>query len=176
MSRVVACAALALVLSGCLAEPRTTPASGTPSFYRSLARADAMVDPVTAQAMISAYRANKGLAPVVLDPGLERLAQAEARAMAAADRPASADAVKQRLAAEGFTGPGANLSAGYHTLAEAFSGWRDSPQHNRVLLDPAAGSMGIATAYAPGSKYKVYWALVTAAGASPGGPAPRVRP
>jgi uncharacterized protein YkwD len=163
MNRVAACTAVALLLAGCMAEPLGTAASETPRFYRSLARADAAVDAGTAQAMIGAYRANKGLAPVVLDPDLERLAQVEARAMAAADKPASANAVKGRLAAEGFTGPGANLSAGYHTLAEAFSGWRDSPQHNTVLLDPKAGRMGIATAYAPGSKYKVYWVLLTAA-------------
>ncbi|MET0427810.1 MAG: CAP domain-containing protein, partial [Microvirga sp.] len=44
------------------------------------------------------------------------------------------------------------------------SGWRESPQHNRVLLDPAATRMAIATAYTPDSKYKVYWTLVMAAG------------
>ena len=43
-----------------------------------------------------------------------------------------------------------------------FSGWRDSPQHNRVLLQKSATRIGIATAYAPGSKYKVYWALIVA--------------
>jgi uncharacterized protein YkwD len=48
-------------------------------------------------------------------------------------------------------------------LAEAFSGWRESPQHNRVLLDSRATRIGIATAYAPNSKYKVYWALAVAA-------------
>ena len=62
----------------------------------------------------------------------------------------------------GVRGAASNLSAGYHTLAEAFSGWRDSPAHNRVMLDGRATRMGIATAYAPGSKYKVYWALVVA--------------
>ncbi|MGL4974346.1 MAG: CAP domain-containing protein, partial [Bosea sp. (in: a-proteobacteria)] len=47
-------------------------------------------------------------------------------------------------------------------LAEAFSGWRDSEQHNKVMKASRATRMGIATAYAPGSKYKVYWALVLA--------------
>ena len=60
----------------------------------------------------------------------------------------------------GYDGADANLSAGYHTLAEAFSGWRDSPPHRAVMLAPEAKRMGIATAYAPGSKYKVYWALL----------------
>ena len=53
-----------------------------------------------------------------------------------------------------------NVSAGYHTLAEAFSGWRQSPPHNANMLDPAVRRMGIATAYVPGSKYHVFWALV----------------
>ena len=166
MKRLFAAACLAVAASGCVVEPRTPSTSETPSFYRSLAQSDAVVDSGTARAMISAYRRNKGLEPVALDPDLQAVAQSEAQAMAAAEKPASADAVKGRLSREGFTGPGANLSAGYHTLAEAFSGWRDSPEHNRVLLDPKASRMGIATAYAPGSKYKVYWALVTASGRS----------
>ena len=93
---------------------------------------------------------------------LQRLAETETAAMAAAGRPSQADIVKTVAARMGFPEPAANLSAGYHTLAEAFSGWRDSPSHNAVMLDPTATRMGIATAYAPGSKYKVYWALLVA--------------
>jgi uncharacterized protein YkwD len=131
-----------------------------PLFYASLDTASARVDPATAAAMISNYRRNNGLGPVAADPDLERMAQAEARAMAAADKPASADSVKARLAAAGLVAPAANLSAGYRTLAEAFSGWREQPQNNRVMLDAKATRLGIATAYAPDSKYKVYWALI----------------
>ena len=159
----IAAAVFAAGLSGCTVTSPGPPGTGMPSFYQSLARPDAEVDAATAAAMIGAYRRNNGLAAVAVDPELQRIAQAEASAMARSDRPASAEAVKGRLAEAGFVRPGANLSAGYHTLAEAFSGWRDSPQHNRVLLDPGASRMGIATAYAPSSKYKVYWALVTAA-------------
>jgi uncharacterized protein YkwD len=82
--------------------------------------------------------------------------------MAAADKPGSADAVKARLARDGQRGVEVNLSAGYRRMAEAFSGWRDSPQHDRVMKTPGASRMGIATAYAPGSKYQVYWALIVA--------------
>jgi uncharacterized protein YkwD len=135
----------------------------TPSFYVSMANADAVLDTTMARDMISAYRGNKGLGPLSLDPDLQTLAEAEAAAMARADKPASAEAVKGRLAAAGFAAPGANLSAGYHTLAEAFSGWRESAQHDRVLLDPRATRMGIATAYTSNSKYKVYWTFVVAA-------------
>jgi uncharacterized protein YkwD len=159
----IAVAGCAAGLSGCTVASPGPSGTSMPSFYRSLAQPDAEVDAATAAAMIGAYRRNNGVAPVALDPELQSIAQAEASAMAKSDRPASAEAVKGRLAEAGFARPGANLSAGYHTLAEAFSGWRDSPQHNRILLDPGARRMGIATAFAPASKYKVYWALVTAA-------------
>jgi uncharacterized protein YkwD len=55
-----------------------------------------------------------------------------------------------------------NIGAGYHTLAEAFSGWRDSPPHRANMLLTGATRMGIAAVYAPGSKYKVFWALILA--------------
>jgi uncharacterized protein YkwD len=154
----VAAVLASLGLSGCIEAPK--PAA--PAFYQSLATPSAVVDAAMARDMISAYRRNQGLAPLALDPALQAIAEAEASAMAAADKPASAEAVKAKVAAAGFAGPAANLSAGYHTLPEAFSGWRESAQHNRVMLDRRASRMGIATAYAPGSKYKVYWALILA--------------
>jgi uncharacterized protein YkwD len=55
-----------------------------------------------------------------------------------------------------------NISAGYHTLAEAFSGWRDSPPHRANMLLNGATRIGIAAVYTPKSKYKVYWALILA--------------
>jgi uncharacterized protein YkwD len=162
MKRLATFCLTALALAACQgAPPRQT--AQTPSFYVSMAKADAAVDAAMARDMIGAYRGNKGLGMLTLDPALQAAAQAEADAMAAADKPSSADAFKARLAASGIRAPAANLSAGYHTLAEAFSGWRESAQHNRVLLDSQATRIGIATAYAPNSKYKVYWALVVAA-------------
>ncbi|HEY8564253.1 MAG TPA: CAP domain-containing protein [Beijerinckiaceae bacterium] len=147
----------ALNLSGCAEAP---PAADPGAFYRSLAAPGLSVDAEQARAAFSAYRLNKGLKPLALDPDLQRVAREEAAAMAAADRPARAESVTRRLREAGVADPAANLSAGYHTLPEAFSGWRESPQHDKVLLKPTAARMGIATAYAPGSKYKVYWALV----------------
>lgn len=151
--------ALALMGAAGCTEPART---GQPAFYRDLGSASARVDAGEARAMISAYRLNAGLNTLTLDPALVAAAQQEADAMAAADRPAQAEAVKARLARAGQAGAEANLSAGYRRLAEAFSGWRDSPQHDRVMKTPGATRMGIATAYAPGSKYQVYWALILA--------------
>ena len=147
-------------ISGC-AKPEPV-STALPSLYWSMTSQGAQVDANTARDMISAYRARSGLPPLRLDPDLQKLAEAEAAAMANADRPSRAQTVKSAVERLGFAGPEANLSAGYHTLAEAFSGWRDSPTHNATLLAPRAERMGIATAYAPGSKYKVYWALLVA--------------
>jgi uncharacterized protein YkwD len=162
MTRILLLTLLATTLAACTASPPQK-AAQPPSFYVPLTRSDAVVDASMARDMISAYRSNKGIGPVQVDPDLQAVAQAEARAMAAADKPGSADSVKARLLAAGFTSPAANLSAGYYTLAEAFSGWRESPTHDRVLLDRQATRIGIATAYTPHSKYKVYWAMVVAA-------------
>ena len=69
-----------------------------------------------------------------------------------------------RLASSGFDARVAveNVGAGYHTLAEAFSGWRDSPPHRANMLNGSVNRMGIAAVYAPQSKYKVFWALIMA--------------
>ncbi len=56
-----------------------------------------------------------------------------------------------------------NIAAGYHTLAEAFSGWRDSPPHRANMLNASVTRMGIAAVYTPKSKYKVFWSLILAA-------------
>ncbi len=159
--------ALPLLLSGCAEAPTPVPqATGEPSMYRSLASPGAVVDADAARAMISLYRTNKGLGALTVDPGLQKVAEAQARAMAA-DGKISHDShgtLTQRLNAAGFGKNTAveNVSAGYHTLAEAFSGWRDSPPHNANMLARGMKRMGIATAYAPGAKYKVFWTLVLA--------------
>jgi uncharacterized protein YkwD len=159
-----ATAALIALLGACTAE-RELPAE--PSFYRSLADGGAQVDAATAASMISGYRSNNGLTAVTVDPELMKLAQAQAQAMAAKDK-LDHNVIRDfngRLASGGYQARTAaeNIGAGYHTLAEAFSGWRDSPPHRANMLLSGATRMGIATAYSPKSKYKVFWALILAA-------------
>ncbi|GAC1336465.1 MAG: CAP domain-containing protein [Beijerinckiaceae bacterium] len=158
----VVVAASLLTLAGCAEAP--APAPSEPTFYKDLASSDARVDAGAAREMISLYRSNHGLSAVAVDPGLERAAEAQVMAMARADKLSHEvrGNLTTRLDAAGFQKNAAveNVSAGYHTLAEAFSGWRQSKPHNNNMLDPRMHRMGIATAYAPGSKYKVYWALV----------------
>ncbi len=159
-SAAVAAVSAMLGMGGCQAAPQ--PQGSVAGFSADLGQPGARLDGGQARAAISAYRLNRGLPQLVLDDRLQKLAEREAGAMAANHKPASADAVKRRLRADGLDEPEVNLSAGYRSLAEAFSGWRGSPAHDQVMRAPGATRMGIAAAYAPGSKYKVYWALVLA--------------
>ena len=158
--------ALALLgFSGC-AGPDAPPSSGQPSFYRNLAEGG-QLDPAAAQSMISGYRANNGLGAVTVDPALMQLAEEHSRKMAARDKLDHdvGKAFNQRIRGSRLDAKAAveNVSAGYHTLAEAFSGWRESPPHRANMLNKGVTRMGIAAVYSPKSKYKVFWTLILAA-------------
>jgi uncharacterized protein YkwD len=103
---------------------------------------------------------------VSVDPALMKLAEEQARAMAVRDKldHSVTRNFTDRLRASGYPARNAaeNISAGYHTLAEAFSGWRDSKPHRENMLLGGATRIGIAAVRAPKSKYKVYWALIIA--------------
>ncbi len=161
--------ALALFLGACSS---TENLGEQPAFYTNLATAGTPVDAEAAASMLSDYRTARGLPAVTLDPQLTRMAQDQANAMAKADKLSHEVGGRNfitRMKASGYDAKAAveNVGAGYHTLAEAFSGWRDSPSHNKNMLAPGMTRIGIATAFAPRSKYKVYWALVLAEPANP---------
>ncbi|MBV9262543.1 MAG: CAP domain-containing protein [Pseudolabrys sp.] len=164
MVRICVALSVALLLAGCAADNYIP--KEQPSFYRNLAQPGAQLDATAAASMISGYRANNGLDAVSLDPELMRLAEEQAKSMAAKNE-LDHDVKKPfiaRLKASGYEAKTAaeNIGAGYHTLAEAFSGWRDSPPHKANMLLKSATRMGIAAVYAPTSKYKVFWALIVA--------------
>lgn len=163
-ARAVTLCALTAGLIGCSSNYKPT---AQPSLYRSMATADAHLDATAAASMISGYRKNNGLNAVTLDPHLMRMAEAQARAMASRNRLSHnvGGVFSDRIRRSGFDAKVAveNVGAGYHTLAEAFSGWRDSPPHRANMLRGGVTKMGIAAVYAPGSKYKVFWALILAA-------------
>ena len=104
---------------------------------------------------------------MTLDPLLTRRAHEQAKIMAERDKldHSAGRPFTERIRTSGFDAKVAveNVSAGYHTLAEAFSGWRDSPPHRANMLVNGATRMGIAAVYAPKSKFKVFWALILAA-------------
>src|SRR5579872_4025491 len=154
--------AAAATLAGCAGKAPTE----QPTFYQDLAQTNVTVDPTAAASMISGYRGNNGLGQVTVDPELMRLASEQAHAMAAHDRMDHdiGRPFQDRIKDSAFRGSVAveNISAGYHTLAEAFSGWRDSPPHRANMLNAAVTRLGIAAVYSPTSKYKVFWALILA--------------
>jgi len=134
--------------------------------YANMANPGARLDTLAAATMISQYRQNNGLGTVEVDPELVRLAETQSQAMASQnklDHDVKAP-LARRLSAFGYPTNVAveNVSAGYHTLAEAFSGWRDSPPHNANMLKNGVTKLGIAASYAPNTKYKVFWTLILA--------------
>ena len=156
---------LVAAVPGCSTGPETLPSE--PTFYRSMAQPGAQLDSAAAASMVSGYRKNNGLGAVSVDPVLTRLAEQQARAMAKRDKldHNAGGRFAQRMKSAGYNyRVGAeNIGAGYHTLAEAFSGWRDSPPHRANMLLKGVTQMGIAAVYDPNTKYKVFWAMIVAA-------------
>ena len=163
MTRAIIAIIGLLALGGCAGDVATIE---QPSMYASMANAGAKLDVPAAASMISLYRQNNGLGGVVVDPELTKLAEQQSQAMASQnklDHDVKAP-LARRLTASGYPATLAveNVSAGYHTLAEAFSGWRDSPPHRANMLKNGVTKLGIAASYAPDTKYKVFWTLILA--------------
>ncbi|MGC2776094.1 MAG: CAP domain-containing protein [Bradyrhizobium sp.] len=162
--RLALALSVAFLLAGCAAE---TPVVQAPTMYVDMAASGAKLDAVAAATMISQYRQNNGLGMVEVDPELMRLAESQSQVMAdknKLDHDVRAPLAK-RLTGGGYDAAVAveNVSAGYHTLAEAFSGWRDSPPHRANMLKAGVTKIGIAASYAPNTKYKVFWTMILAA-------------
>lgn len=143
-------AALAALVGGCSAPLPPPPVQ--PAFYADLASPGASFDRKTASEIINAYRSKAGLGALTWDEGLAREAQANA----------------ERLAARGDLSDGGgavpagikrSVSGGYHTFADAFSGWRGSPPHDAVLR-AQGGRYAIAALARPGSRHRVYWVML----------------
>ncbi|GBU17175.1 MULTISPECIES: CAP domain-containing protein [Methylobacterium] len=132
---------------------------------------DAVTSPVildeqAAVAAISRYRAQHGLPPLVLDPGLTRAAAYQAGTNAKAGRLSHeiGGTFTSRMSEVGLARSYAaeNLSAGSETFDQVLVRWKASPEHNRNMLMPQLRRAGIARVDAPGTRYKRYWALVLA--------------
>jgi uncharacterized protein YkwD len=153
------------LLAACSTSTYVPPAM--PSFYRNLSPVGSEVDAAAAASMVSGFRKNNGLGPVTLDPALNRIAKEHAVAMArktTVGHDVGDGKLDARARAGGYEYAriAENVAGGYQTLAEAFSGWRDSPDHKKNMLMPSATRIGIAVAQAPGYKYKVFWTMVVA--------------
>lgn len=119
---------------------------------------------------VSEYRASRDLPPVAADPTLTAIAQLHARRMASADR------MEHVLPGEGSFGKRLedgnfrsslaveNIAAGTRTLDDVLKVWRGSPRHDANLLQDGVAKLGVGVAWAPGSRYRIYWCLVLARG------------
>lgn len=124
------------------------------------------LDAERARDLVNAYRKEKGLKPVKLNPELSTAAKNHSKDLAKWDRISHYgsdgsnpwDRVKRsgfnaRLAAE-------NVGTGQANIDEVFKGWQESPGHNKNLLLPDAEYMGIALVQEPKSEFKTFWTLV----------------
>ena len=148
-------AALGLALAGCATPPPVPTGGSEAEMDISLANTGAVANPLAMRDLLSIYRHNHGLPPLTIDPALQAAALEKARAMARADKASGGVNVPGRAVVS-------NVAAGYHTVADAFSGWRGGTRQNANMLKPGVKRMGVASVYAPGSKYGVFWALVLA--------------
>jgi uncharacterized protein YkwD len=155
---------VALALMGCGGQPLET-GPIDPKILHAVAAVH--LDPASATAMLNAYRASHGLAPVHIDPKLMAMAQHQADAMIAANALShnAGGSFLSRLASAGVdtTEAGENLGGAYYSSEEAMAGWRGSPEHNANLLIAHATRFGIAIAKDPRTQYRVYWAMEIAA-------------
>jgi uncharacterized protein YkwD len=124
------------------------------------------LDAELARDLVNAYRKEKGLRPLKLQPNLTEAARAHSRDLAKWDRishfgsdgSSPWDRVKRagysaKLAAE-------NVGTGQITIQEVINGWKNSPGHNKNLLLPDAAHMGIALVQDPKTEFKTFWTLV----------------
>ena len=128
---------------------------------------ETQVSPARAAALINAFRAHNGLGPIRVNTLLNGMAVRQARAMANANQMSHGvnGGFRNRLSASGYNArtAGENIAAGQKSFASVLAAWQNSPPHRRTLLLRDAREMGIGIAYAPGSRYKTFWALVVAA-------------
>ena len=147
---------LIIALSACSLSPLESAPAGPVSALP--------VSQSAAQAIISGYRKGHGLSEVTLDATLQKAAQQQAMAMAKANELShEVDGTLPRRLARNGVDPGAaieNVSAGYASLASAIQSWKDSPEHNKNLLNTRMRRMGIAEAAAPKTRFKTFWSVI----------------
>jgi hypothetical protein len=113
--------------------------------------------------LISGYRLKHGEVRVVRDATLDRIAQDQARAMAAKDNLShEALGLFSRRVAPARAGRAAeNIAYGYESFEKTLGQWIDSSEHRKNLLLHNASKVGIASAKDASGK-RTYWAMVIA--------------
>lgn len=153
--RASAAMLLLAALTGC---SESGPPRPQPAFYVDLARAGTSLDPGTSTTIINGYRTNLGLGALTWDEGLAAQAREEAGRLAARGELTGTTLAGARM----VRGLKRSVSGGYHSFADAFSGWRGSPAHDAVLRAPMGRRYGIGVVARPESRHRVYWVVLVA--------------
>jgi len=135
----------------------------------SLGNASADSLGAAAQGAISAYRRQHGLSAVTVDGGLMQVARHQAHAMARAGvlSHSVGGSFASRVSGASAGIAAENIAAGARDFSSALDMWKGSSGHRANLLKGGITRIGIASAAAPNSRYKVFWALVMAGSAEP---------
>ena len=114
---------------------------------------------------INEYRASRGLGQLRISYSLTRCAEWMSGDMAHKNYLSHTDSTRRdpfaRMASfsYGYKGNrGENLAAGYNDGDRIFELWKGSPDHHKLMIDPAYRVIGIARAYEPNSQFHWYWA------------------
>jgi uncharacterized protein YkwD len=114
---------------------------------------------------VTSFRRENGLGPVADDAALQRAAQRQADAMAAAGvmshDVAGGFSSRMRQAGVGAGAAAENVAMGQRSLAEVMGDWQTSSGHRRNLLMASATRVGVAQR--TGGDGRIYWAMVLAA-------------
>lgn len=131
-------------------------------------QADGSIDPEEMNFfnLLNQYRQSQGLQPVTLSTNLSEMAQWFANDMATKNYfnmnhmdslgrfPEGTRSVDCGITA--FEGEITN--GGFQTGQQNFDAWKNSPEHNTIMLSPKNVQLGIGRANNPNSTYKWYWA------------------
>ena len=113
--------------------------------------------------MINAYRAENGLAALVLQDELGAAADYHSWDMGTYDYfdhyLSDGTGPGENIANFGYTGDtwGENIAAGMSDASEALYEWQISPDHNTAMLNSSYTEIGIGREYVEGSTYGWYW-------------------
>lgn len=110
--------------------------------------------------MISRFRLKHGEVKVVRDATLDRIALAQARAMAARDNLSheALGSFSSRIVVSRAGRAAENIAYGYDTFDKTLQQWIDSSEHRKNLLLHNASRIGIASAKDASGK-RTYWAM-----------------
>ncbi|MFD1694061.1 CAP domain-containing protein [Roseibium aestuarii] len=152
-------AGASLLLASCAGLPFGDMAEDGPSFTVI------PVDQSQVLALINAYRAGHGRAPLRASQALVSVSADMARRIAEQDSmdtwAHSRFGLGQRLADARYDNYAAaeNLGAGYANLPAAFDGWKGSPGHNKNLLNPYVTEVGVASIDRSNGKWRHFWVM-----------------